>query len=219
MGLAASVCARRPSWARSPCGPEGSVAEALERKRPTGGGSALPVKYEPNWDSLGQYRVPEWYLDAKFGIFIHWGVYAVPAYSNEWYPREMYLRGNKVFEYHRTHYGPQSTFGYKDFIPQLTAANWSPARWAELFRKGGAKYVVPVGEHHDGFPMYDCSYTDWTAVKMGPHRDIVGDLGREVRKQGLKLGVSSHRAFNWSYYTFEPDFDTSNPKYSGLYGS
>ena len=219
MGLAASAYAPRSSWARSPSGPERSVAEALERKRPTGGGSPLPVKYEPNWDSLGQYRVPEWYLDAKFGIFIHWGVYAVPAYSNEWYPREMYLRGNKVFEYHRTHYGPQSTFGYKDFIPQLTAANWSPARWAELFRKAGAKYVVPVGEHHDGFPMYDCSATEWTAVKMGPHRDVVGDLGREVRKQGLKLGVSSHRAFNWSYYTFEPDFDTSNPKYSGLYGS
>jgi len=196
LGLAASAYTPRPAWARSP----------------------LPVKYEPNWDSLRQYKVPEWYLDAKVGIFIHWGIYAVPAYGNEWYPREMYLRGNKVFEHHRTHYGPQSTFGYKDFIPKLTAANWSPEAWAELFRKSGAKYVVPVGEHHDGFPMYDCSYTDWTAVKMGPHRDIVGDLGREVRKQGLKLGVSSHRAFNWSYYTFEPDFDTSDLKYSGLYG-
>jgi alpha-L-fucosidase len=182
------------------------------------GDSPLRTKYEATWDSLRQYKVPEWYLDAKFGIFLHWGVYAVPAYSNEWYPREMYLRGNTVFEHHRARYGPQSAFGYKDFIPKLTAANWRPDRWAELFRKAGAKYVVPVGEHHDGFPMYDCSYTDWTAVKMGPRRDIVGDLAREVRKQGLKLGVSSHRAFNWSYYTFEPDFDTSNPLYSGLYG-
>jgi alpha-L-fucosidase len=130
----------------------------------------------------------------------------------------MYLRGKEVYEYHRAHYGPQSTYGYKDFIPKLTAANWSPADWAELFRKAGAKYVVPVGEHHDGFPMYDCSYTEWTAAKMGPHRDVVGDLGREVRKQGMKLGVSSHRAFNWSYYTFAPNFDTSIPQYAGLYG-
>ena len=184
-----------------------------------GGTVPRPEKYQPTWESLRQYRVPDWYQDAKFGIFIHWGVYAVPAFDNEWYPRNMYIRGSKVFNYHREHYGPQSKFGYKDFIPHLTAAKWNPEHWAELFKQAGAKYVVPVGEHHDGFPMYDCSYTEWTAAKMGPHRDIVGQLGEEVRRQGLKLGVSSHRAFNWSYYTFEKDFDTSDPRYSGLYGT
>lgn len=176
------------------------------------------ARYEPSWESLKQYRVPEWYRDAKFGIFLHWGVYAVPAYSSEWYPREMYIKGSDVFNHHRKTYGPQSVFGYKDFIPKFTAKNWDPDRWAALFRKAGARYVVPVGEHHDGFPMYECSYTEWNAARMGPRRDVVGELGRAVRKQGLKLGVSSHRAFNWSYYTFDKEFDTSDPKYSGLYG-
>jgi alpha-L-fucosidase len=179
----------------------------------------LPTKYEPTWESLKGYQVPTWYEDAKFGIFIHWGVYAVPAYDNEWYPRNMYIKGSDVYNYHREHYGPQSTFGYKDFIHSLTAERWNPDRWVELFRQAGAKYVVPVGEHHDGFPMYDCSFTDWKAAKMGPRRDIVGELAESVRRQGLKLGVSSHRAFNWSYYTYDKNFDTSNPKYSGLYGT
>jgi alpha-L-fucosidase len=180
--------------------------------------AAAPDTFEPSWESLARYPVPEWYQDAKFGIFLHWGVYSVPAFDNEWYPRNMYLRGSEVFGHHREHFGPQSTFGYKDFIPRFRAERWDPERWVELFRKAGAKYIVPVGEHHDGFPMYNCSYTDWCAAKMGPKRDVVGELARAARRQGLKLGVSSHRAFNWSYYTFEEDFDTSNPKYSGLYG-
>ncbi len=178
----------------------------------------VPAKYQPSWDSLKQVQVPPWYLDAKFGIFIHWGVYAVPAYGSEWYPRNMYLKGHDVYKYHLEHYGSPSQFGYKDFVPKLSAEKWSPDGWVELFRKSGAKYVVPVGEHHDGFPMYDCSFTRWNAVKMGPRRDIVGELGRSVRRQGLKFGISSHRAFNWSYYTFDKDFDTSDPTYSGLYG-
>ena len=177
------------------------------------------VRYQPTWESLAQYRVPAWYEDAKFGIFLHWGVYSVPARENEWYPRLMYRRESEVFNYHREHWGPQSMFGYKDFIPMFRAEHWDPIAWAELFKRAGAKYVVPVGEHHDGFPMYDCIFTDWTAVKMGPRRDVVGELGRAVRNQGLRLGVSSHRAFNWSYYTFEPGFDTSNPRFSGLYGT
>lgn len=181
-------------------------------------GTKLPSKFQPAWDSLSRYQVPDWYRDAKFGIFLHWGVYSVPAHESEWYPREMYLRENPVFQWHDENWGPQSIFGYKDFIPMFTAKNWVPGRWVEMFRKAGAKYVVPVGEHHDGFPMYDCIFTPWTAAKMGPRRDVVGELGRELREQGLKFGMSSHRGFNWSYYTFEKDFDTSNPRYSGLYG-
>lgn len=193
-------------------------ASSRPKELVTGETGTFPGKYKPTWDSLKQYRVPDWYLDAKFGIFLHWGIYAVPAYDNEWYPRNIYIRDSRVFDYHLKHFGPQSIFGYKDFIPKFTAEKWNPDHWAELFRKAGAKYVVPVGEHHDGFPMYDCSRTEWNAVKMGPRRDVVGELGRAVRKQGLHLGVSSHRAFNWSYYAYDKDFDTSNPKYSGLYG-
>ena len=175
-------------------------------------------RFEPTWESLAQYRVPEWYRNAKLGIFIHWGVYAVPAFGNEWYPRNMYRRDQPEFEHHRKAWGPQSTFGYKDFIPLFKAGRWNPDAWAELFEQAGARYVVPVAEHHDGFPMYDCSFTDWNAVKRGPCRNIISELSTATRKRNLKFAVSSHRAFNWSYYTFEPDFDTVDPRHSGLYG-
>jgi len=124
--------------------------------------------FQPNWPSLSRYQVPDWYQDAKFGIFIHWGVYSVPAFGNEWYPRRMYEQGSKDFNHHVATYGPQSKFGYKDFIPRFTAEKFDADQWAELFRKAGVRYVVPVAEHHDGFPMYDCSYTDWSAARWGP---------------------------------------------------
>jgi alpha-L-fucosidase len=181
------------------------------------------VKYEPNWESLKNYTVPEWFKDAKLGIFIHWGVYAVPAFDNEWYPRFMYRdelsrKGQNYYRYHREHFGAQSDFGYKDFVPMFKAEKWDPAAWVELFAKAGARYVVPVAEHHDGFPMYDCSFTNWNAAQMGPCRDTVAELGAEVRQAGLKFGVSSHRAHNWRYYTFSETFDNSNPDYHRLYG-
>src|SRR5690349_4726654 len=112
-------------------------------------GSAGP--FTADWESLKAYRVPAWYQDGKFGIFIHWGVYAVPAFGNEWYPRNMYVQGTREYEHHLATYGPHTDFGYKDFIPQLTAANYDPAAWARLFKDAGARFVVPVAEHHDGF--------------------------------------------------------------------
>ena len=176
----------------------------------------------PQWESLEKYEIPAWYKDAKFGIFIHWGVYSVPAYMNEWYPRMMYIdqdtwRGN-AFQHHAETYGPHKQFGYKDFIPRLTAARFDADQWAKLFHEAGARYVVPVAEHHDGFPMYDCSYSDWTAAKMGPKRDIVSELAEAVRAKGMRFGVSSHRAFNWAYYGRRADFDTVDSKNFGLYG-
>jgi alpha-L-fucosidase len=162
--------------------------------------------------------VPAWYLDAKFGIFLHWGVYSVPAYDNEWYPRNMYIVGSDVFKHHVATYGPQSSFGYKDFIPKFTAAKFDANRWAELFRKAGAKYVVPVAEHHDGFPMYDCSFTDYSAAKMGPKRDVVGELAAAVRRQGLHFAASSHRAEHWWFYNGGMTFDSDVPHNLALYG-
>jgi len=149
--------------------------------------------FRPDWESLQNYKVPEWCMDAKFGIFIHWGVYSVPALGNEWYPRNMYNQGSKEFKHHIPTYGTQDKFGYKDFIPLFKAEKFEPAAWARLFKESGAKYVVPVFEHHDGFAMYDCGVSDWTAVKMGPHRDLWGELARAVRAEGLHLGASSHR--------------------------
>src|SRR6202140_5336639 len=150
-------------------------------------------RYQANWESLKKYQTPDWFRDAKFGIFIHWGVYSVPAFGSEWYPRLMYQTGSPEFKHPIATYGPQDKFGYKDFIPMFKAADFNAATWAQLFQKSGAKYVVPVAEHHDGFAMYDSGVSDWTAAKLGPHRDIIGELAGAVRAQGLHFGVSSHR--------------------------
>lgn len=178
------------------------------------------VKYEPTWESLKAYCLPGWYQDAKFGIFIHWGVYSVPAFGNEWYPRSMYIRGSPEFEHHVKTYGSQSQFGYKDFIHMFKAEKFDPDAWAELLKRAGARYVVPVAEHHDGFAMYDCSVSEWTAVKMGPRRDVVGELAAAVRKQGLVFGLSSHRAEHWWFFNggMKFDSDVQDPSFAGLYG-
>jgi alpha-L-fucosidase len=175
--------------------------------------------YKAYWQSLEDYQVPNWYADAKFGIFIHWGVDAVPAFD-DWYFGHMYEKASPVYQHHIDTYGPQSKFGYKDLIPSLTFAKFDPAQYAALFKQAGAKFVVPVGEHHDGFPLYDCSYTMWNAARMGPKRDVVADLEVAVRKEGLHFGVSSHRAENWWMYHggMEFDSDVRDPRYAGLYG-
>ena len=180
--------------------------------------------FTADWDSLAGNGVADWYRDAKLGIFIHWGVYAVPAFGNEWYPRRMYLneidrrRNVNVFEHHLATWGPQKTFGYKDFIPMFKAEKYDPEAWAALFEEAGARYVVPVGEHHDGFPLYASSHTQWDASEMGPKRDVIAALERAVRARGMKFGVSSHRAFNHGYYARDESYDTVDEEGLGLYG-
>jgi alpha-L-fucosidase len=176
--------------------------------------------YEPTWKSLENYTVPDWYLDAKFGIFIHWGVYSVPAFGNEWYPRQMYLEGTPEFEHHVKTYGPQSRFGYKDFIPMFKAENYDPDHWADLFRQAGARFVVPVAEHHDGFAMYDSGFSEWCAAKMGPKRDLIGDLAAAVRAHGMIFGASTHREEHWWFMNGGMNFDSDvrDPKYADFYG-
>ena len=177
-------------------------------------------QFRPTWDSLAAYRVPEWFRDAKFGIFIHWGVYSVPAFGSEWYSRNMYVQGSPAFKHQVETYGPQSKFGYKDFIPMFRAEHFDPNAWLDLFVQAGARYVVPVAEHCDGFPMYDSSLTDWDAAKMGPKRDVVGELAAATRRHGLHFGVSSHRAEHWWWYGVGMTFDSDvrDPRYAGLYG-
>ena len=176
--------------------------------------------FRPDWESLQHYQVPEWYKDAKFGIFIHWGVYSVPAFGSEWYPREMYSPGTDEYKHHIATYGTQDKFGYKDFIPKFKAEKYDPSAWARLFKDAGAKYVVPVFEHHDGFTMYDCGLSDWTAVKMGPHRDLWGDLAKAVRAEGLHLGASSHRVEHNFFLEKGRTFtsDVNDPRYAAFYG-
>jgi alpha-L-fucosidase len=178
--------------------------------------------FEAKWDSLADYEIPEWYKDAKFGIFIHWGMYSVPGFGNEWYPREMYRQENSrrgIYEHHQEKYG--ANFGYKDFIPMFKAENFDPDAWAQLFKDAGARYVVPVAEHHDGFPMYNSDYTHWDAAEMGPKRDIISDLSKSIRAAGLHFGVSSHRAEHWWFYGGGrelPNADVNDDSYRSLYG-
>ena len=168
--------------------------------------------YKDTWASLSSWQTPKWYQKAKFGIFIHWGVYSVPAFDSEWYPRNMYIEGSKVYEHHIKTYGAHKDFGYKDFIPMFKAEKFDPNAWAALFKKAGAKYVVPVAEHHDGFQMYRSNISHWNAYEMGPKRDIVGELKAAVEAQGMTLGVSSHRIEHWFFMSNGKKFESDMPQ-------
>ena len=181
--------------------------------------------YRPDWATLMNYQQPQWYKDAKFGIFIHWGVYSVPAAENEWYPRNMYKPKEGAYKNFREHYASnegteKDTKGYKDLIPLFRAEHFDATAWAKLFKDSGAQYVVPVAEHHDGFSMYDSGLSDWTVVKMGPKRDTLGELAKAIRAEGLHFGLSSHRAEHNFFYDGGRAIrsDVNDPKFASLYG-
>src|SRR5688500_9364323 len=193
LGMSAPIAAQAPS-----------VADKVREVHAV----AASGPFAPAWSSLEKFQTPDWYQDAKFGIFIHWGLYSVPAFGNEWYPRNMYKKDEAAFEHHVKTWGPQSRFGYKDFIPLFRAEKFDAAAWAALFKQAGAKYVVPVAEHHDGFPMYASDFTEWSAARMGPRRDVVGELAKAVRAEGLTFGVSSHRVEHWWFFDRGKTFDS-----------
>jgi len=158
--------------------------------------------YKPTVESLNTYTVPDWYADAKLGIFIHFGVYSVPGFAGLgcWYGNGMYVSNSPTWKFHRDTYGPQSTCGYKDLVPLLTANKWNPDEWVSLFKEAGAKFVVPVSCFHDGYAMWDSKLTDWNVVKTGPTRDYDGLLAAATRKQGLKFGIAWHRFFQPGFF-------------------
>ena len=191
--------------------------------------------FRADWASLEKYRQPQWYNDAKFGIFIHWGVYSVPAAENEWYPRNMYHPGDGAYKDFQARFGHNGEGcsgapadrsssagckGYKDFIPLFRAEHFDATAWAALFKDSGAQYVVPVAEHHDGFSMYDSGLSDWTVVKMGPRRDTLGELAKAIRAEGLHFGLSSHRVEHNFFYDGGRAIrsDVNDPKNASLYG-
>lgn len=175
--------------------------------------------FKDDWESLSHYGIPDWYARAKFGLFVHWGVYSVPAFHNEWYSREMYQKGSRTYAHHRKTYGRD--FGYKDFIPQFKAEHYDPKEWAELFAESGARYVTPVGEHHDGFKMYPSELCEWNAANMGPKRDVYGELKKELTDRGIKYCSSSHRAEHYWFMNGGRDIpgsDVQDEKYREFYG-
>ena len=164
--------------------------------------------YRDDWKSLSGYEVPAWYGKLRFGIFIHYGVFTVPAFDSQWYPRMMYVKGSRAYRHHLETYGPHTEFGLKDFIPMFHARNFDANRWMELFKKSGAQYVVPVAEHHDGFQMYESALSSWNAKEMGPRKDIVGLLKKSADEKGLIFGVSSHRIEHYFFLGQGREFDS-----------
>ena len=191
---------------------------------------ALPIAAGPfqgSFQSLSNYHYPEWFRNAKFGIWAHWGPQAVPM-DGDWYARGMYEEGNKHYAYHLAHYGHPSTNGYKDIIPLWKAEKWDPDRLMALYKKAGARYFVSMGSHHDNFFLWNSKIHPWNAVNMGPKRDVVGDWQKAARKYGLRFGVSEHlgASFTWFQSSHRADkagpmagvpYDGANPKYQDLY--
>jgi len=154
-----------------------------------------PDPYTANWESLSKHNAsPEWFRDAKLGIYFHWGVYSVPAYGSEWYPRQMHFENHDIYRHHVETYGHPSEFGYHDFVPMFTAENFDAEEWAELFQKAGARFAGPVAEHHDGFSMWDSEVTPWNVADMGPKKDITGELAKALKKRDMKLITTFHHA-------------------------
>jgi alpha-L-fucosidase len=190
----------------------------------------LPVAagpFQPSFESLKTYQCPEWFRDAKFGIWAHWGPQAVPM-DGDWYARGIYEPGNKHYKYHIEHYGHPSEFGYKDIIPLWKAEKWDPERLMELYKKAGAKYFVSMGTHHDNFFLWNSKLHSYNAVNMGPHRDVVGEWQKAAQKNGMKFGVSEHlgASFTWFQASHGADktgpkagvpYDGANPKWQELY--
>ena len=185
--------------------------------------------FQPSAASLKSYRVPDWYRDAKFGIWSHWGPQAVPR-AGDWYARNMYVYGTPQYKHHLEHYGHPSKFGYKDIIPLWKAEKFDPEALMALYKKAGARYFVSMGVHHDNFDLWDSRYHEWNAVKMGPHRDIVGDWQKAARKAGLRFGVSEHLGASYGWFApshgydqmwpqFGVAYDGADPRYESLYHS
>lgn len=173
--------------------------------------------YKPEWGSLMTSPVPAWFRQRRLGIFIHWGIYSVPAKFNEWYSRNMYIKDSDEYRHHIKTYGPHDQFGYKDFIPMFKAEKFDAKAWMALFSKAGASYVLPVAEHHDGFQMYESCLSRWNAAQMGPKRDVLGELMAAAEEQDIVFCASTHRAEHWFFMSHGREYpsDVKEPMEKG----
>lgn len=185
------------------------------------GGSALaqqekaePGKFSPTWESLSQYEVPEWFRNAKFGIWAHWGPQCQPE-AGDWYGRGMYEEGGAAYKWHLEHYGHPSEFGFKDVINEWKAEKWNPERLVALFKKTGARYFFAMGNHHDNMDLWDSKYQSWNSVNMGPKRNVLGEWEKAARKNKLPFGVSIHSSHAWTWYETAQGADKKGP-YAGI---
>lgn len=166
--------------------------------------------YQPSWDSLLQYDAPEWYQDAKFGIWAHWSPQCV-AEAGDWYARNMYMEGSPQYKYHVDHYGHPSRFGYKDLCSQWTLLNWDPEELIARYKNAGAKIFIALANHHDGLDAWNSKHHPWNSISVGPHRDVIGTWASAARKHDLRFGVTVHQARNWWWFQTSHDADKSGP--------
>lgn len=203
--LGALLLVATPSHAQIPSDAKPSVIVNTKDEPITCG------KFQPTWESLRQYKVPDWFRDAKFGIWAHWGPQCEPE-RGDWYARELYDPKGWRYKFHVDRYGHPSEAGFKDVIHEFKAENWDPEKLMALYKRAGAKYFFALANHHDNFDNYDSKYQPWNSVNMGPKRDLIGGWERAARKQGLRFGVSVHAAHAWSWYEPSQGSDKDGPK-------
>ncbi|MCS3796206.1 alpha-L-fucosidase [Niastella sp. OAS944] len=171
--------------------------------------------FNPTWESLQHYKTPEWFRDAKFGMWAHWGPQCQPE-AGDWYARNMYEEGSWQYKVHLQKYGHPSTFGFKDVINEWKAQNWHPEELVSLYKNAGAKYFMAMANHHDNFDLYDSKYqSHWNATKIGPKKDLIGDWAKAAKNNGLPFGVSVHASHAWRWYEVAQRADKTG-KYAGI---
>ena len=168
-------------------------------------------RFSPTWESLSGYEIPEWFKDAKFGIWAHWGPQCVEG-SGDWMARSMYQEGSDPYNYHKEHYGHPSEVGFKDIIPLFTAENWNPDSLVAFYKSVGAKYFMVLGNHHDNFDLWDSKYQEWNSTNMGPKRNLMAEWETASRKHGLPFGVSLHADHAWTFYEPAQRYDRTGDK-------
>ncbi|HEX4053095.1 MAG TPA: alpha-L-fucosidase [Tepidisphaeraceae bacterium] len=166
--------------------------------------------FKPDWDSLKQYQTPEWFKDAKFGIWAHWSAQCVPE-QGDWYARQMYQQGSDDYKYQLGFYGHPSVFGFKDIDHIWHAENWDPEKLMNLYKRAGAQYFMALANHHDNFDCFDSKYQPWNSVNIGPKKDIVGIWAKVAREHGLRFGVSVHASHAWSWFEVAQGSDKTGP--------
>jgi alpha-L-fucosidase len=167
-------------------------------------------KFEANWESLKQYQTPDWFRDAKFGIWAHWGPQCQPE-MGDWYARGMYQEGSWQNRFHVSHYGHPSTNGFKDVIHSWKAENWDPYKLLALYKRAGAQYFFALANHHDNFDLWDSRYQQWNSVRLGPRKDLIDGWAKAARKNGMRFGVSVHAAHAWTWYESAQGADKEGP--------
>lgn len=181
---------------------------------PTDKEPLVPGKFAPTWKSLSQYRVPEWFRDAKFGIWAHWGPQCQPE-AGDWYARNMYLDGSGQNKFHIAHYGAPSEHGFKEVIRDWHAQNWDPTKLLALYKRAGAKYFFALANHHDNFDLWDSKYQPWNSTVIGPKKNLIAGWADAARANGMRLGLSIHASHAWSWYEPSQNHDGKLTKADG----